>query len=346
MIFINYKKKNPYKETIEKFSDENRLVSFGVVKSFISGKYKWLASYLFKGRNNTQTNKHRAFIGWFSDVELTLNEYGNIQELVSQPYFERRPRPKLPEFFVELASKQYRALGQEYTEYDTIQHVDLSGRIEIPFIDIGKENHKDVFHTFGDIPAFVCSGYIIPDYYTGQQIYVRQNPQVQVNLKFNNAEIILNDRRSDILNYEAVRLYLDGQESVVSAPADITGNGNLVASSPVLENRSTDINLMGFGLGEAALMIDGLIGYQYPEGVGYPAMLSILWNSGTNDFTLSREPSLYSDYVDLYFGGDWSNGYDIMMKVDNTEVRIPDIGLFPPLDPLPIRFKPRYQFLP
>lgn len=209
MIFTNYKKKNQYKETIEKFSDENRLVSFGVVKNFISGKYKWLATYVFKNKNNTQTNKHKAFIGWFSDVELNLNEYGNVQEMASDIYFNRRSRPKFPEFFVELSSKQYRTIGQEYTEYDTIQHVDLSGKIVIDFFDIGSENHVDIFHTYGDIPAFVVSGYKIP-LLSGGYKYIRENPQVQVNIKFNNAEIILNDNREDILTNSDVLSYIDG----------------------------------------------------------------------------------------------------------------------------------------
>ena len=126
MILINYKKKNPYKETIDKFTDENRLVSFGVIKTFISGRLKWLSSFMFKNRNNTQTNKHRAFIGWFGEVENILTEYGNVADINDKVFFDGRERPKFPRFYKELSSKQYGLIGQEYAEYDNIERVDIS----------------------------------------------------------------------------------------------------------------------------------------------------------------------------------------------------------------------------
>jgi hypothetical protein len=243
MIFINYKKKNPYKESLEKFTDENRLVSFGVVKSFISGRYHWLASFLFKNRNNTQTNKHRALIGWFSDVEMNLNEYGNVYDLVGNVYFNKRPRPRIPQFYNELSSKQYKLIGQEYAEYDVIRHVDMSGKIEIPFADIGKQNHVDIFHKFGDAPAFICSGYKIPTI-TGYR-YVMENPHTQSNIKFGNVEIVFDDKKDAALSNPYVLAYI--KTLTPSATVQILGIGNLTPEKPIMDEFSMTISIRGSG---------------------------------------------------------------------------------------------------
>ena len=207
MIFVNYKKSNQYKDAIDKFSDENRNMSFGVVKSFITGRYKWLATYLFKNRNNTQTNKHRAFIGFYSDVEMDVNEYGSVAALQVTEYFNGRTRPKFPRFFYELSSKQYKAIGQEYVDFDAIRYVDESGKIEIDFEDIGLVNHHDIYHTFGDCPAFVMAGYKIP-LVAGDYVYCIENQPDAVDIKLNNVEIIMNDDGEDLMNNDYVKLYL------------------------------------------------------------------------------------------------------------------------------------------
>ena len=76
---------------------------------------------MFKNRNNTQTNKHRAFIGWFGEVENILTEYGNVEDINDKVFFDGRERPKFPKFYKELSSKQYGLIGQEYAEY--IRHI-------------------------------------------------------------------------------------------------------------------------------------------------------------------------------------------------------------------------------
>jgi hypothetical protein len=231
MIFRNYKKKNTYKETVDKFSDENRLVSFGVIKNFISNRYKWLASYVFKHKNNVQTNKHRAFIGWFGEKENLLNEYGNISSYATHPFFDT-DRPKLPRFYNELSSWQYRMVGQEHAEYDKIERVNISGKIVIPFDQIGLNNSHKVYHKFGDIPAFVSSGYKIP----GR--YIRENPQTEVNVRFNNVEIVLEDTQEDVLSNPLVNDYIGSLPNEITIVTPWTADGDLTAQSPSLTSET------------------------------------------------------------------------------------------------------------
>lgn len=256
MILINYKKKNPYKETIDKFTDENRLVSFGVIKTFISGRLKWLSSFMFKNRNNTQTNKHRAFIGWFGEVENILTEYGNVADINDKVFFDGRERPKFPRFYKELSSKQYGLIGQEYAEYDNIERVDISDKIEIPVGEV--QNTVNVYHNVGDSPAFVAAGYKInppaPDTYTasvsrnGIEVeadpvfapvrYVKENPQLQHNIKFNNLEIVLGDQIDDILSNQLVK-------DQISKSGGVPMN-NLGGIKPSLGTHETGIALSGY----------------------------------------------------------------------------------------------------
>ena len=216
MIFINYKKINIFKQILEKFSDENRMMCFGVVKSFVAGRYKWVATYLFKNRNNTSTNKHRAFVSFYSDVEMNKNEFGNVPELQSNPVLERIERPKQSKFDHELSSKQYKTLGQEYVEFDSIDYIDASGVLSSNPLTTPM-GHEDVFHVYGDAPVFVAAGYRIvtfsplnPTEYI--VVYTYENPPVEINLKYNNIEIVMNDDTKDLYSNEYFLSYIDGAE--------------------------------------------------------------------------------------------------------------------------------------
>ena len=228
----NLKKRNDRQDTIDKFTDENRMVSFGAIKRFIIGKYKWAASFIFKNKNNIATNKHKAYIGWFSDVEANLNQYGNVEAIQAYPYFSSEERAKLPRFYTELSSRQYRNVGQEYAEYDQITKVDLSDKISIDFDDIGTENRFDIYHAYGDIPAFVTAGYKIP----GK--YLRINQHVKTDIKFNKTEIYLNDARTDILSHPEVIDYIDSL--TVPTNNKWIGSGELIFTPIISEGEGAD----------------------------------------------------------------------------------------------------------
>ena len=132
MIYSNYKRPNIYKEALNTLTDESLHFAFGAVRSASTNRYKWIADYLFKNKNNILSNKHRMFIGFFSNKQMILSEYGNIEELQADTYmsvyFNGKEKTKLPEFIYELESGRYRAVGQQYAEYDEIEYTDPSGK--------------------------------------------------------------------------------------------------------------------------------------------------------------------------------------------------------------------------
>ena len=197
MVFTNYKKPNKYKETIEQFGDMNRPMFFGLVRNFISERFKWVAQFLFKNRNNTQTNKHRCFIAFYSDVEMLKNEYGNVAEIEFNPALYGYERPKLGRFPYEMTSRQYRTLGVEYVEFDKIEYIDPSGKLIDPI------NFTDIYHPHGDSPVFIAAGYRVRDGL--DYVYVIENMPIEVQLKFNNIEVTLGDDSKDIYTNQYYR---------------------------------------------------------------------------------------------------------------------------------------------
>jgi len=211
MRYINFKKINIFKQILETFTDENRLMFFGVLKTYVSGRYKWVASFLYKSRNNVATNKHKCNLSFYSDLEMFINEFGNVAALQANLAMSVAERVKIAKFSHEMSSKQYKKLGQEYVEYDQIDYVDASGREELdPFRTDG--NHIDVFHKYGDAPAFVVAGYRLLEWSAGLDefvpIYNYENQAAMVNIQFNNLEIILNDDPKDLYFNSTFKQYI------------------------------------------------------------------------------------------------------------------------------------------
>lgn len=212
MRFINYKKINIFKQILEQFTDENKFMFFGVFKSFISGRYKWIASFLFKSRNNIQANKHKCYTSFYSDVEMNLNQFGNVSDIQNYITVDGIARAKIAKFSYELSSKQYKNLGQEHTEFNQIDFINASGQFNLDPFRVG-DNNLDVFHKHGDSPAFVVAGYKLKKYdneYGGVfPIYTYEN-QPEVNIKYNSLEIILNDDAKDLYSNSTFKAYISG----------------------------------------------------------------------------------------------------------------------------------------
>lgn len=236
MIFINYRRPNIYKEIIERFSDLNRYMSFGVVKAFVTEKLKWVATMLFKHRNNLQTNKHKTLIGFYSDKEMFINEFANADSLSSIHIFAEPHQ--ISDINYELASRQYSKVGVEYTEYDQVEYIDASDQIVEP-IDYELENFRSISHKYGDAPVFIAAGYQIPIDDTGNNlVYVFDPGHDGSQVNFNGFEVYMADYHKDPYTNKYMKDYFD--QTVVDTI--ISGeyiSADLVSQSPTISGVGT-----------------------------------------------------------------------------------------------------------
>jgi len=259
MILTNYKRPNYFKDLIESFSDENRHFSFGSVKGFSSEKYKWVADYLFKHRNNTQTNKHRAFIAFFNNKDTALSEYGNILELQQTfDILDGQEKTKFPKFYYEMSSSQYKRIGQEYTEFDDIEYIDASGIIfsnndagtlydlilgSAYLLDGEEKRLVDINHTYGDAPVYVAVGYKFYEYETGIDKFIWDNPPEGVEINFNNFKVILNDNDKDLYTHPKFKQYIESSQSTPITSGTILinliGSGSFTSEESILTGAGT-----------------------------------------------------------------------------------------------------------
>lgn len=231
MIFINYRRPNVYRDILERFSEYSRYLSFGVVKGFVAEKLKWVGTMLFKHRNNLQTNKHKTMIGFFSDKEMFLNEYANVDTLASVFIFDAKPY--LPDIYYELASRQYSKIGIEYTEYDKIEYVDASGNI-IEAMDYDGANSRLVNHKYGDAPVFITAGYQIPIDDTGTKlVYVFEPEHDGSQVNFNGFEILMADSHKDPYTNSYLKAFFDQTVSNVIVEGEYIG-ADLMSSAPTM----------------------------------------------------------------------------------------------------------------
>jgi len=210
MRLINYKKINVYNETIKKFSDENRGFFFGAVRSKSSDRYRWVADFKFKHRNNTQSNKHSCFIDFYGNRDMLLSDYGNTKEVWDKESLAfQEDKKKLSDFRYELSSPQYRYIGQEHAEFDEIDYFDASGQLtaEMVFPD----NKITITHNYGDVPVLISAGYVIDNRY-----YIWENEPESIQINHNNVVVELNDSESDIfLNEEYIEMVFNNLGSAV-----------------------------------------------------------------------------------------------------------------------------------
>lgn len=258
MRLINPKRSNPFRSALDTFSGDSFSASFRSIRSVTSGFYRWLATTRFKVRGNTKTNKHRAFIDFYTDHDMLLNRYGNVFEANGNRFFNNNPRPMMALRSYELSTNQYRVLGQEYAEFDTIKFIDASGVIEL---ELDHDNQRLAeFHDSGDAPVFVTVGYKIPNPKTGKTYWVIENEPVSVEILFNTFVITLNDDERDIRSDKefVAALYaadaVDGLEGWYETPTE--GFGSLIV--PAIEVNG------GNTFGEGEIFLPEIIA----EGVG------------------------------------------------------------------------------
>lgn len=194
---------NQFRKALDEFSVDNRNLSFNHIRGINKRAPEWQATTRFKVTNNDQTNKIKGFIDFYSKRDLMLNLYGNNNGTggvnLENRFWKTNSRPLFANRHYELKTSQYRVLGQEFAEYETIEYVDASGRLEIEAQDMKPETHQ-IFHDYGDAPVEVCAGYFISGD-DGSAYYVIGDEPVSVQIQFNAFDVVVNDSAFDIRTF-------------------------------------------------------------------------------------------------------------------------------------------------
>jgi hypothetical protein len=249
MIYVNCKRPNVYKEVLDRFSEDNKPMYAGVVKSATKTKYRWMATYLFKNRNNTQTNSHRAWLCFYGNNDMLGNEYGSIDAIFQGfRHLNGTLRTKIPYVAYELTTNQYKRIGQEYTEFDGVEYFDFSDTLysndnygsestdydvligDPVVIDGQTKRMIRVIHRYGDAPAIVGVGYVI-HYSGGLDTYYYDCPPDSVEIGYNEFRIILGDLESDVYNLPYFKDYVETLTPYASGHYSDIGGGALVLIS-------------------------------------------------------------------------------------------------------------------
>ena len=270
MILTNYKRPNYYKDLIKNFTDGNKHFSFGVANGFSSIKFRWVADFLFKHRNNTHTNKHRAFISFFSNKDMALSEYGNILELQQDfpNYLDGVAKTKIPEFSYEFASRQYSLIGVEHKEFDEIDYIDASDRLFANDdagteydITLGTQTSAEITTLFGDVN--VAKGSSIVNWSSGDQFNSFTIPSGTTFLINSVAYTVLIVNSSTQLRLTS--LY-DESSGIKSYKAKKSESKRVVDVSHVYDDAPVFIS-MGYKFYEYTTGIDRIIWDNPPESV-------------------------------------------------------------------------------
>jgi len=162
--FTNSNQTTYHHKTITDFSDVNHLIATGVAKGCSSNKFSWVADFLFKHATNLSVNPHIGYIGFVGDRNIMEQEYGNVTKLYTQyPFLSEYNRDILPKHYYELATRQYFKIGQKFSEYDTIQYVNVSRFYDADdfnrVLSYEIDTQYTVNHGYYRSPAFYAQGY-------------------------------------------------------------------------------------------------------------------------------------------------------------------------------------------
>jgi len=126
---------NPNKETyhhalIREFSDTSRFMMSGDTKGFVRNRYAWFADFANKFNENASFNAHVAYISFFSDYQVFVSEYSNVEQVTNQyPFLLDVADSIISGHDHELSTKQYFKLSNKYSSFDTIGLVNESDLI-------------------------------------------------------------------------------------------------------------------------------------------------------------------------------------------------------------------------
>ena len=134
---VNGKRIDYHSALIIGATKNDRAFFSGSAKAYtVKEKLTWSGDFLFKHRDNLATNPHTAYLSFFSDHDIVVDEYGSIEGLHSAyPFFTTYEHRPLSPYSQELSDNQYAKLGQKSVECELVSLVNTgirNGNVEEP----------------------------------------------------------------------------------------------------------------------------------------------------------------------------------------------------------------------
>lgn len=161
MRFVNPQKESYHHEVIREFSDNTRFMMSGATKGFVRSRYSWFADFANKFSGNETFNTHVAYISFFSDYEIFISEYANVEHLTDEyPLLLSVSDKQLSGHDHELTTKQYFKISNQYSSFDIIEFINESKLTILPYSDPDVVNISH-YHSFYYAPVIYETGYRI-----------------------------------------------------------------------------------------------------------------------------------------------------------------------------------------
>lgn len=203
MRLVNPKKESYHSSLIREFSDISRFIASGSTKGFVTNRYAWFANFANKFKDNDSFNRHTAYVSFFSDHEIFISEYANVDKLVDIfPIIRETPDVSVPTHSHELSTKQYSKIAQKYSGFDIIEFINQSE------LCVDEVSPIKRYHSFYYAPVIYEVGYrvrkdslLAPWTQTGYDMYLWANRyQSTLTIRDYSFEIDICTTQDDVFN--------------------------------------------------------------------------------------------------------------------------------------------------
>lgn len=159
MRLVNPQKETYHHELIREFSENSRFISAGSTKGFVNNRYEWFANFANKFNENTSFNAHVANVSFFSDYQVFLSEYANVEQITDEyPFIFAVADSIVSGHDHEMSTKQYFKVSHPYSAFDTIQFLNEA---EVLVEDSSYADAIERYHPYYYAPVIFETGYKI-----------------------------------------------------------------------------------------------------------------------------------------------------------------------------------------
>lgn len=162
MRFVNPQKASYHYSLINEFSEIDRFIASGSTKGFVRSRYAWFADFANKFTGNDTFNTHTAYVSFFSDYEIFVSEYANVEQITDQyPFLLTVADSILSDHDHEMSTKQYFRIANQRSAFDVIEFVNESKLLIYDYNQSFTEDGIFHHHDFYYAPVIYETGYRI-----------------------------------------------------------------------------------------------------------------------------------------------------------------------------------------
>ncbi len=162
MRFVNPKKEKYHNSLVSEFSESSRFIASGVTRGFARTRYAWFADFANKFEGNYTFNPHVAYASFFSNHDVFVSEYANVEQITNQyPFLLNISDKKLSSHDHEMTTKQYFRISNRNSAFDIIEFINESKLISADVSDNSANHVVFHYHDFYYAPVLYETGYKI-----------------------------------------------------------------------------------------------------------------------------------------------------------------------------------------